>query len=595
MNSTLLRAVAGIVAAIAVSGVAVGAQTAPAPSGEKLRQEIIAALGGEARLQGLKSYRATGSMVGLSGFPGSAQILARAPGDRLLTWDIRYLRQSAGVEGAHAWLKAGAVRELAGREADRARRDARFEPLYRLLEARVPFAVRAGSCAGSPVYLLEFRPPGGEADTFGVSRTDFLPRCEKRIETYIEGATEVENDFRDYRAIDGIELPFWIAERRPDNSIEITVDRYEINPAFAGDPFASPEQAFAATPIEMSLGTMPAHIYKEPDGNYTDDAHRFWGMYFYASESWSLDLLVRERHGRYLEPLSAHVDFYSGAQKMGSEDWSAAALRALRRVPVARFSPEGEIYGFRHNFTVPRLWKVDRMVYTLQVRAGNGRLVASSTAIPVTVYQPHAKLIFPIKGRFIVTSGHEFYELEHKYERSQQFAIDIIPLGPSFEFTKHNGATLQDYYGWAKRQVLAPAAGRVVYARNDVPDGEVKSDFLKRKDGLQAIAGNVVIIDHGNGEFSVFCHMHHGSVRVKTGDVVRQGQIIGLVGASGSPGLPHLHYQMQNGPGIFGADGLPLLFHNIRRVGWVGKNSASDDHGSAPVASPKSGVYMEAY
>ncbi|HEU5442791.1 MAG TPA: hypothetical protein VFU61_03135, partial [Steroidobacteraceae bacterium] len=155
MKTTLLRAIAGIVAAIAVSGVAVGAQTTPTPSGEKLRQEILAALGGEARLQGFKSYRASGTMVGLSGFPGTAQILARAPGDRLLTWDIRYLKQSAGVEAAHAWLQAGTVRELAGREADRARRDARFEPLYHLLEARVPFAVTSGSCVGTPVYLLE--------------------------------------------------------------------------------------------------------------------------------------------------------------------------------------------------------------------------------------------------------------------------------------------------------------------------------------------------------------------------------------------------------------------------------------------------------
>lgn len=602
MNISFIRAITGafVAAAICVATTATGATAAtPAsatlPAGTLLRSKILSALGGELQLARLRGYRAIGSMEGLSGFPGTAEILARAPGDRVLTWDIRYLRQSTGVEGDHAWERVATVRELAGREAERAERDARFEPLFALLEARTPFTISSGTCAGGLVFFLTFTLPTGPADSFGVDRKSFLPRCERRTEVYQEGPADIENDFGDYRAVGGIELPFSIAEHRPDNSILMKVDHYEINPRFAGDPFANPEAAFASTPIEMTLGTVPAHIYKEQDGNYTVGGHRFWGMYFYPSESWSLDLLVRERHGRYLEPVSGRADFYSGTQKLQSDAWSAAALLAMRRVPVARFSPEGEIYGFRLNFTAPQSWRVDRMVYTLTVRTESGRMITSSLSAPVTVYRPKTKLIFPMKGRFLVTSGHEFYELEHKYERSQQFAIDIVALGDNFEFAHNNGARMQDYVGWARRQIIAPAAGRVVYARNDISDGEVKSSFLKMKDGLQAIAGNVVIIDHGDGEFSVFCHMHRGSVRVKTGDMVKQGQVIGLLGASASPGLPHLHYQLQNGPGIFDADGLPLVFQNIRRVAWIGKGVNEDEHGAAPVEQPKSGVYMEAY
>jgi murein DD-endopeptidase MepM/ murein hydrolase activator NlpD len=56
--------------------------------------------------------------------------------------------------------------------------------------------------------------------------------------------------------------------------------------------------------------------------------------------------------------------------------------------------------------------------------------------------------------------------------------------------------------------------------------------------------------------------MQHGSVRVKTGDRVRSGDVVGLAGNSNSP-IPHLHYQLTNGEHLFRADGLPSTFENV--------------------------------
>lgn len=389
-------------------------------------------------------------------------------------------------------------------------------------------------------------------------------------------------------------LPYSIVEKSPDNELHITVAKYEVNPRLNPVIFRNPEAAAFGEPIQVQLATLPTHIYKEQDGHYTSGPQRYWGMYFYPTESWSLDLMVKETHGRYLEPERARVEFYSGSEKVASQDWSRAALLNLRRYPVSRFTPQGEIYGFRHNFTMASADHIDHLVYTFDARAANGRNYSQSVDVPVTTYQNKTKLIFPMKGKFLVTSGHEYYELEHKYERSQQFAIDIVALGENFEFARNNGATVEDYVGYARREIIAPAAGRVAFARNDIPDGAVKSSFLKMENGITAPAGNVVIIDHGNSEFSIFCHMHFGSVRVKTGDLVRQGEVIGLLGASGSPGLPHLHYQLQSGPNIFGNDGLPLNFTNIERVGWLGQSGAEDEHGAAPVSQPRAGIFMEA-
>ncbi len=42
-----------------------------------------------------------------------------------------------------------------------------------------------------------------------------------------------------------------------------------------------------------------------------------------------------------------------------------------------------------------------------------------------------------------------------------------------------------------------------------------------------AVAGNYVTIDHGKGEYSVYCHLKEGSIRVQRGDRVKKGMVIG--------------------------------------------------------------------
>jgi len=62
------------------------------------------------------------------------------------------------------------------------------------------------------------------------------------------------------------------------------------------------------------------------------------------------------------------------------------------------------------------------------------------------------------------------------------------------------------------------------------------------------MAGNHVIIDIGDGHYVLYGHMKLGSLRVRVGDRVRRGQLIGQVGDSGNSDEPHLHIQVQNKP-----------------------------------------------
>lgn len=58
-----------------------------------------------------------------------------------------------------------------------------------------------------------------------------------------------------------------------------------------------------------------------------------------------------------------------------------------------------------------------------------------------------------------------------------------------------------------------------------------------------SLEGNLLIIDHGLGLNSAFLHLATQTVRV--GDVVRQGQLIGTVGATGRATGPHLHWSLK--------------------------------------------------
>ena len=90
-------------------------------------------------------------------------------------------------------------------------------------------------------------------------------------------------------------------------------------------------------------------------------------------------------------------------------------------------------------------------------------------------------------------------------------------------------------------KVLAAAEGVVVGIRDVLPDNPPGvADFPAGQN-----CGNGVRIDHGNGWTTQYCHMKHGSVKVKTGMSVRRGRVLGFVGSSGQSERPHLHFQVE--------------------------------------------------
>lgn len=87
--------------------------------------------------------------------------------------------------------------------------------------------------------------------------------------------------------------------------------------------------------------------------------------------------------------------------------------------------------------------------------------------------------------------------------------------------------------------VLAAAAGTVKGVRDGV------ADFAPATPGKEC--GNGVVIDHGQGWETQYCHLKQGSVSVRPGDRVETGTILGQVGQSGQAEFPHLHLSLRRG------------------------------------------------
>jgi len=93
-------------------------------------------------------------------------------------------------------------------------------------------------------------------------------------------------------------------------------------------------------------------------------------------------------------------------------------------------------------------------------------------------------------------------------------------------------------------RVIAAAAGTVRATRNRMPDVSVKEPGSPSVKGREA--GNSVAIQHGNGWETQYSHLRRGSVLVKPGDHVTQGQPLGMVGLSGNTEFPHLHFSVRH-------------------------------------------------
>ncbi|MFL6231522.1 MAG: M23 family metallopeptidase [Thermoanaerobaculia bacterium] len=215
-----------------------------------------------------------------------------------------------------------------------------------------------------------------------------------------------------------------------------------------------------------------------------------------------------------------------------------------------------------------------------------GKPAEARTTLKVENHQSPNEYSFPLAGTWYVGAGPNL-ESPHRWAANEEFAYDLGALGGDGLTHKGDGSRLADYYGYG-RDVLAVADGVVVEAGADATEadgrlkqpGESEGDFEKRTvlEQMKLLAGspksalgNYVVIRHAGGEFSHYAHLKQGSVRVKAGDAVKRGQVIGQLGQTGNSTEPHLHFQLTDGPDPLYSRGVPILFKNaVSTLGFGG-------------------------
>ena len=92
--------------------------------------------------------------------------------------------------------------------------------------------------------------------------------------------------------------------------------------------------------------------------------------------------------------------------------------------------------------------------------------------------------------------------------------------------------------------VLSAAPGIVARLRDGIPDRIYSKANRTAVQGKEC--GNAVVVKHGNGWETQYCHMKLNSLRVSLGDRVERGTILGQIGLSGKTQFPHLHLSVRH-------------------------------------------------
>jgi murein DD-endopeptidase MepM/ murein hydrolase activator NlpD len=180
----------------------------------------------------------------------------------------------------------------------------------------------------------------------------------------------------------------------------------------------------------------------------------------------------------------------------------------------------------------------------------------TSKEYPILV-RNKTKLILPFNGEWFVAWGGDTKELnQHVESRQQKNAFDLVVIDDKFDTHTGDGTKNEDYYAFGK-EIIAPCDAVVI----DVVDGV--RDNIPGEMNTMFVPGNWVQLKTANDEYLFFAHFKQHSIRVKEGQKVKKGELLGLCGNSGNSSEAHLHFHIQNTDDYTNATGTKVYFDKI--------------------------------
>jgi murein DD-endopeptidase len=316
---------------------------------------------------------------------------------------------------------------------------------------------------------------------------------------------------------------------------------------------------------------------------------------FKADGKWHL---VYELHVTNLgkwDCLLTRLDVMSGDAEKPAASYSGPGLEEMVVRPGQTVEPKAKIGPGA--FAIVYLWltfdKAEdvpaKVTHRIAMKIGDYPEAITLAGVPVsTDRKPVPVISSPLLGGEWVaangpsnTSAHRraFIPINGRAYISQRFAIDWVELNPDGKTYQGDAADNKNYRAYGA-EIHAVADGVVTQTKDGIPQN-VPNQPPVVPITLETIGGNHVIMDIGNGLYAFYAHLQPGSVRVRVGDKIRRGQVLGLLGNSGNSTEPHLHFHISSANSELGSEGLPYAFAEYEVQG-KGEWKPSDSH-SAPV------------
>ncbi len=315
--------------------------------------------------------------------------------------------------------------------------------------------------------------------------------------------------------------------------------------------------------VSVSVEPQPAYIAADASGqalsvdliveNHTDE----------ALDLDQIQISVFDREDKLV--LRRFIDGNGARPSIRTADVPEIAAGATTLVfnPFHEFAPDVDLHKVQFDLK-------------LSSKDGKRRYAANATVNPV-LYRAKVKLILPLAKRMIVYDGHDFYAHHRRWDYTipalqhfgfrtnfMRYSYDFVPVDDAGNMSSGDEAKNESWPGFGQ-PIRAVADGIVAAVIDKYADDRTFDPSTIATDGTMKIWGNYVVIDHGNGEHSLYGHIHQNSSRVKAGQRVRRGETIAAIGAAGSSLFPHLHFEMQTGPDT-NAEGLPSVFEDFDRI-----------------------------
>ncbi|MCE3246479.1 MAG: metalloendopeptidase-like rane protein [Geminicoccaceae bacterium] len=171
-----------------------------------------------------------------------------------------------------------------------------------------------------------------------------------------------------------------------------------------------------------------------------------------------------------------------------------------------------------------------------------------------------------------------FVAIDGIFTPVEVFAIDFVRIVDG-SIVGGDGAEVTDAFAYGE-PVHNVAKGRVVAMHRGVPNALwPPPESGPPNPALKTSAdytGNSVIVKIAPNRFALYAHMVPGSIRVKEGQRLRSGQIVGRLGNTGNSSAPHLHFAIQSKPSPI-AGSRPYVFDRFKLEGIGTPDSAEPD------------------